>query len=100
MSKAFAKQGIKIPIRKETRYRKMHNEESRDPTNEDVLESSSSAVPPTDISDLNASEATTKRTGNDEKRSHQDLSDNDSDAIKDSEEGKGKSVEKRQRKSK
>ena len=100
MSKAFAKQGIKIPIRKETRYRKINNEESRDPTNEDVPESSSSALPPTTISDSNVSETTIERTGNDEKRSHQDLSDNDADSIRDSEEGKGKSVEKRRRKSK
>ncbi|CAI2162427.1 12231_t:CDS:2, partial [Funneliformis geosporum] len=49
--------------------------------------SSSSAVPTTTISDT---ENTAERSGNDEKRSRQDLSDNDDDSVKDSEEGKDK----------
>ena len=100
MSKAFAKQGIKIPIRKETRYRKTNNnEETRDPTNEEVSESSSSALPATTINDSKVSETTVECTGNDEKRSHHDLSEEDTDSARDSEEGKGKSAEKKQRKS-
>jgi hypothetical protein len=100
LSKAFAKQGIKIPIRKETRYRKTHNEETRDPTNEEVSESSSSALPATTVNDSKVSETTIECAGNDEKRSHHDLSDEDTDSARDSEEGKGKSTEKKQRKSK
>ncbi|CAB5190983.1 unnamed protein product [Rhizophagus irregularis] len=97
LSKAFAKQGIKIPIRKETRYRKTNNEETRDPTNEEVPESSSSALPTSTISDSKVSETTVESTGNDEKRNHHDLSDDDTDTVRDSEEGKGKSAEKRRR---
>ncbi|CAB5394757.1 unnamed protein product [Rhizophagus irregularis] len=89
LSKAFAKQGIKIPIRKETRYRKTNNEETRDPTNEEVPESSSSALPTSTISDSKVSETTVESTGNDEKRNHHDLSDDDTDTVRDSEEGKG-----------
>ncbi|CAI2169579.1 18987_t:CDS:2 [Funneliformis geosporum] len=90
LSKAFAKQGIKIPIRKDTRYRK---EGSRDPSIEVVPQSSSSvAVPAKTLSD---SEAKVDSTENDEKRNRHDLSDDDAD----SEGGKDKSVEKRRRKS-
>ena len=97
MSKAFAKQGIKIPIRKVTRYRKTNNEETPDPTNEDVPESSSSVLPTIDI---DSKVFTMECSDNDEKRSHHDLSDDDTDSVGDSEEEKGKPVEKRQRKSK
>lgn len=90
LSKAFAKQGIKIPIRKDTRYRK---EESRDLKNEVVPESAPSAVPEKTLSDT---EVKVEHTENDEKRSRHELSDNDAD----SEGGKGKSVEKRRRQSK
>ncbi|CAG8845636.1 33634_t:CDS:1, partial [Racocetra persica] len=43
LSKAFAKQGIKIPIRKETRYRKITNEDSHQPS-EEVPETTSSSL--------------------------------------------------------
>ncbi|CAG8607991.1 13817_t:CDS:2, partial [Funneliformis caledonium] len=74
LSKAFAKQGIKIPIRKDTRYRK---EESRDLKNEVVPESAPSAVPEKTLSDT---EVKVEHTENDEKRSRHELSDNDADS--------------------
>ncbi|CAG8475324.1 21137_t:CDS:2 [Cetraspora pellucida] len=43
LSKAFAKQGIKIPIRKETRYRKITNEDSHQPS-EEVPETTTSPL--------------------------------------------------------
>jgi hypothetical protein len=65
-----------------------------------VPESSSSALPATTISDSKVSKTTVECIGNEEKRSHHDLSDDDTDSTRDPEEGKGKSTEKRQRKSK
>ncbi|CAG8459480.1 5105_t:CDS:2 [Acaulospora colombiana] len=88
LSKAFAKQGIKIPIRKETRYRKANNDDIREPSNDDAPEASSS-VTSTNISDLpKAPDSSTDHEGHtEEKRDHHDLSEEDT-ADEAEEEGK------------
>ncbi|RHZ53785.1 hypothetical protein Glove_437g43 [Diversispora epigaea] len=90
LSKAFAKQGIKIPIRKETRYRKANNDEIRDPPNETTLEASSS-VSSTNISNApKVTDSSTDHEGRTEdKRDHPFSSDEDDNTVDEAgEEGK------------
>ncbi|CAG8447272.1 12100_t:CDS:2 [Acaulospora morrowiae] len=92
LSKAFAKQGIKIPIRKETRYRKPNNDDLREPSNDDAPEASSS-VTSTNIDAPKASDSSVDQEGHtEEKRDHHDLSEDEETTVDEAEE-EGKGVE-------
>ncbi|KAF0501119.1 velvet factor [Gigaspora margarita] len=79
LSKAFAKQGIKIPIRKETRYRKTINDNSQQPS-EEVPETITSSF---EIPATTSNDPKTTESSNDHEVPHDrsDLSDDAVDAL-------------------